>query len=187
VLAERSGLRIHEVPVDWIDDPDSRVDIVATAIGDLKGVGRLIRDQFNGQLLRFCAIGAVSTLAYLAVYSLLRLSMSATLANSLALLSTAVANTAANRSYTFGVHGKANRFRHQLRGLVAFVLGLAITSAALAMLHRSDPRAGRATELVILVAANLVATFVRFVLFKRWVFSYQVARPATAASHGKEL
>ena len=28
VLAERSGLRIHEVPVDWVDDPDSRVDIV---------------------------------------------------------------------------------------------------------------------------------------------------------------
>src|SRR5207247_7657599 len=35
VLAERMGLRIHEVPVDWIDDPDSRVDIVSTAIGDL--------------------------------------------------------------------------------------------------------------------------------------------------------
>ena len=28
VLAERAGLRIHEVPVDWVDDPDSRVDIV---------------------------------------------------------------------------------------------------------------------------------------------------------------
>ena len=28
VLAERPGLRIHEVPVDWVDDPDSRVDIV---------------------------------------------------------------------------------------------------------------------------------------------------------------
>ena len=26
-----AGLRIHEVPVDWVDDPDSRVDIVATA------------------------------------------------------------------------------------------------------------------------------------------------------------
>jgi hypothetical protein len=24
MLAERSGLRIHEVPVDWVDDPDSR-------------------------------------------------------------------------------------------------------------------------------------------------------------------
>src|SRR3954467_2097066 len=41
VLAERSGLRIHEVPVDWVDDPDSRVDIIATATADLKGIGRL--------------------------------------------------------------------------------------------------------------------------------------------------
>jgi glycosyltransferase involved in cell wall biosynthesis len=45
VLAERLGLRIHEVPVDWTDDPDSRVDIVKTAIGDLKGVARLARDR----------------------------------------------------------------------------------------------------------------------------------------------
>src|SRR4051794_37381844 len=37
VLAERRGLRIHEVPVDWIDDADSRVQIVRTAIDDLKG------------------------------------------------------------------------------------------------------------------------------------------------------
>jgi putative flippase GtrA len=43
VLAEHNGLRIHEVPVDWIDDPDSRVDVTATAIGDLKGIGRLLR------------------------------------------------------------------------------------------------------------------------------------------------
>ena len=33
VLAERAGLRIHEVPVDWVDDPDSRVDIVADRDG----------------------------------------------------------------------------------------------------------------------------------------------------------
>jgi len=43
VLAERSGLRIHEVQVDWVDDPDSRVDIVATATADLKGVIRVAR------------------------------------------------------------------------------------------------------------------------------------------------
>ena len=36
VLAERAGLRIHEVPVDWVDDPDSRVDIVSTARADLR-------------------------------------------------------------------------------------------------------------------------------------------------------
>jgi hypothetical protein len=42
IAAERRGLRIHEVPVDWLEDPDSRVDIAATAIGDLRGVGRLL-------------------------------------------------------------------------------------------------------------------------------------------------
>ena len=41
VLAERSGLRIHEVPVDWVDDLDSRVHLLATAWGDLRGVLRL--------------------------------------------------------------------------------------------------------------------------------------------------
>ncbi|MEI5522465.1 glycosyltransferase [Streptomyces brasiliscabiei] len=43
VLAQRNGLRIHEVPVDWVDDPDSRVDIVRTAADDLKGMGRMLR------------------------------------------------------------------------------------------------------------------------------------------------
>jgi hypothetical protein len=43
VLAERAGLRIHEVPVDWVDDPDSKVDIVATATADLKGGARARR------------------------------------------------------------------------------------------------------------------------------------------------
>jgi hypothetical protein len=35
-------MRIHEVPVDWVDDPDSRVDIVPTAIEDLRGIARLL-------------------------------------------------------------------------------------------------------------------------------------------------
>ena len=50
VIAERVGLRIHEVPVDWIDDPDSRVDIVPTAIDDLKGCWRLGRSLATGAL-----------------------------------------------------------------------------------------------------------------------------------------
>jgi len=41
ILAQRAGLRVHEVPVDWTDDPDSRVAIVRTAIDDLRGVLRL--------------------------------------------------------------------------------------------------------------------------------------------------
>jgi glycosyltransferase involved in cell wall biosynthesis len=41
VLAQRARLRIHEVPVDWTDDPDSRVDILRTAVGDLRGIVRV--------------------------------------------------------------------------------------------------------------------------------------------------
>ena len=42
VVAQRRGLRIHEVPVDWVEDTDSRVDILATALADLRGVVRLL-------------------------------------------------------------------------------------------------------------------------------------------------
>ncbi len=42
-LAERRGLSIHEVPVHWVEDTDSRVAIVATAREDLRGVRRLRR------------------------------------------------------------------------------------------------------------------------------------------------
>ena len=50
LLAERHGLRIHEVPVDWVDDPDSRVDIVPTALDDLRGIARLIRSLVTRSL-----------------------------------------------------------------------------------------------------------------------------------------
>jgi len=49
VLAERNRLRIHEVPVDWVDDPDSRVDIVSTAVDDLKGMGRMLKRSLTGR------------------------------------------------------------------------------------------------------------------------------------------
>lgn len=48
VLAQRAGMRIHEVPVDWDDDPDSRVRIVPTALEDLAGVWRLLRSRRFG-------------------------------------------------------------------------------------------------------------------------------------------
>ncbi len=49
VLAQRHGLRIHEVPVDWIEDPDSRVEVVPTAIKDLRGVARLLFARRGGE------------------------------------------------------------------------------------------------------------------------------------------
>jgi hypothetical protein len=50
VLAQRAGLRIHEVPVDWVDNPDSRVELLATAVADLKGIARLLRGFLTGSI-----------------------------------------------------------------------------------------------------------------------------------------
>jgi putative flippase GtrA len=193
VLAERAGLRIHEVPVDWVDDPDSRVDIVATAVADLKGIWRLgrglatgalpigyLRQQLGrdgapkglaGQLVRFAGVGVASTLAYVAIFGLLRLVAGAQAANLLALLITAVANTAANRRLTFGVTGWRGAGRHQMQGLVVFGLGLALTSGSLAALSALAPSASRMVEIAVLVVANLAATVLRFVLMRAWVFN----------------
>ncbi|MFD6262357.1 dolichyl-phosphate beta-glucosyltransferase [Micromonospora chalcea] len=194
VLAQRAGLRIHEVPVDWVDDPDSRVDIVATALADLRGIGRLGRALVTGalplaqlraqlgrgplpapparvppglprQLVRFAAVGVASTLAYLLLFLLARGPLGAQPANLLALLLTAVANTAANRRLTFGVSGRRHAGRHHLQGLLAFALDLALTSGSLATLHATTTPA-RLLELTVLVVANLAATALRFLLLR---------------------
>ncbi|WP_425255919.1 glycosyltransferase [Micromonospora saelicesensis] len=218
VLAQRAGLRIHEVPVDWVDDPDSRVDIVATALADLRGVGRLGRALLTGalpladlraqlgrapltapraqpgqarpsqarpsqvlpgqalpgrvpvglprQLVRFAAVGVASTLAYLLLFVSTRGLLGAQPANLLALLATAVANTAANRRLTFGISGRRHAARHHAQGLLAFALGLTLTSGALAALHVVSAVPARPVELAVLVAANLAATVLRFVLLR---------------------
>ncbi len=49
MLAEHNGLRIHEVPVDWVDDPDSRVHVASTARDDLKGIWRMLRRFAAGE------------------------------------------------------------------------------------------------------------------------------------------
>jgi putative flippase GtrA len=182
VLAERAGLRIHEVPVDWVDDPDSRVDVVATALADLRGVARLGRDilagrlpaatapSFNGQALRFAGIGVLSTVAYLLLYVALRGVVDAQMANALALLATAIANTAANRRLTFAVRGSHGFVRHHVQGLALFGVALGLTAGGLGLLHAVDATPGRTVEVGALIAANLAATVVRFVLMRAWVF-----------------
>jgi hypothetical protein len=49
LLAERNGMRIHEVPVDWIEDLDSRVDLLPTIGGDLAGLWRVRRSFWRGR------------------------------------------------------------------------------------------------------------------------------------------
>src|SRR6266511_185904 len=44
ILAEKLGYRIFDVPVRWVDDPDSRVQIWRTAFEDLRGLARVHRN-----------------------------------------------------------------------------------------------------------------------------------------------
>ncbi|MEW1655879.1 bifunctional glycosyltransferase family 2/GtrA family protein [Streptomyces sp. NPDC093707] len=216
VLAERAGLRIHEVPVDWVDDPDSTVHLVRTATDDLKGVWRVGRALATGalpldrlarpfgddprdrelsgvprglarQVLGFGAVGALCTALYLGLYSLCRLEVGSQLANAVALLVSALVNTAANRRLTFGVRGREGAVRHQAQGLVVFAIGLALTSGSLAALNAATGSPTHTSELTVLVAANLAATVLRFLLFRAWVFPERreaAARPAGAGGTG---
>jgi putative flippase GtrA len=97
-------------------------------------------------------------------------------ANLIALLITAVANTAANRRITFGIRGTPGVARAQFQGLVVFGLGLGLTSGSLAVLHAVSPHPRSHAELVVLVAANAMATLLRFVLLRGWVFASRSAR-----------
>jgi len=202
VLAERAGLRIHEVPVDWIDDADSRVRVVHTALADLRGIVRLGtalsrgkitvaelrgpappgapagqrqagRTLLSGQLAWFAVIGVASTAAYLLLYLLLRGVLSAQSANIVSLLVTAVANTTANRRLTFGIRGRAHAARHQTLGLAAFGVSLALSSGALDLLHAAFSDPSRSDEIAALVIANVLATIVRFGLYRGWVFRHR--------------
>ncbi len=118
-------------------------------------------------LVRFYLVGGASALAYVVLFVLLRFVMPSQLANVLALLISAVANTAVNRRFTFGVRGTDDLMRHYLQGLAVFAVGLAVTGGALWLLHIwiSDP--SRVQEVSVLVVANLVATVVRFVGLRR--------------------
>jgi putative flippase GtrA len=91
-------------------------------------------------------------------------------ANALALLITAIANTAANRRFTFAARGRDGAVRHQLEGLLVFALGLAVTSGSLALLHAVAVKPPTLVEITVLAAANLVATVLRFVMLRSWVF-----------------
>lgn len=208
IIAERSGLRIHEIPVDWVDDPDSRVDIKQTAFDDVQGLVRVAgslvrgsipvqaiyaelgrrpivppgRPSFFGQVIRFGMVGAVSTLAFALLYLVLQGPFGAQQGNFLALLLTALANTAANRRFTFGISGPEKLFTQQFQGLIVFLLAWGITSSSLLVLHLVAQDASPSLELMTLTAANVFATLMRFVLLRVWVFRVRRSTARLAAA-----
>lgn len=192
VLAERSGLRIHEVPVDWFDDPDSRVDVVATAMDDLRGVWRLRRALSSDrlpvaelasrlgrhspgtgtwrQLRRFAAVGVLSTAVHLGLFAALTgPAGSRQTANLVGLLIATVVNTALNRRWTFGLRG-TGRARHQLQGLLVFAVTWLMTAGALEALHAAVANPSTTLATAVVAVATALSTVLRFVAMRTWMF-----------------
>jgi putative flippase GtrA len=193
VLAEHNGLRIHEVPVDWVDDPDSRVDVAGTAMEDLRGIGRMLRrfaagggtlpvgalpggtppvePALAGQVLRFAQVGTVSTALFAALFVLLAgpVGLGPVAADVVALGVSALANTAANRRLTFAQRGRAQRRRHYRAALVVALLPLVLTVGALVVAGGAGMNS-LGGDLFVLTVVNGVAAVGRFLLLRRWVF-----------------
>jgi glycosyltransferase involved in cell wall biosynthesis len=179
LLAEHNGLRIHEVPVDWIDDADSRVHVARTAFDDLLGTLRMAKtfaagggqlelgaaarrpldDDFGRRLVSFAVIGTASTLVSLVLYLLAWGALGAIGANALAVSATFIANTWANARFTVGI-------RHpRWRTAVALYLGsLAFTSAALLAVDLAG--GGFTLQLAVLVVTWMVVAGCRFAVLR---------------------
>jgi putative flippase GtrA len=179
VVAEANGMRIHEVPVDWVDDPDSRVDIMSTAIGDLRGLARVSyrlaagRGHLSGPqpggrpgtpTQRFAGIGGVTTVLYLVGLVTLRPFTGTLIANAVALVVAATVNFALHRRWTLpdGSGDRVARCSFAGEAVAALAAGLVLSSAGLAAVGGGSVVA----DLVVVVAANALVSVGRFVSFR---------------------
>jgi len=185
LVAEHNGLRVFEIPVDWVDDPDSRVHVVSTATDDLKGVIRVaktfaagggranlgalsrpgLHDDMGRQLVSFAVVGASSTVASLAIYLAARGAMAAALAAGLAYGVVTLVNSWANRRFTFGHRGRADRGSHLVRLGIAAVVGVA---SSMIVAHWASDH--RVRESLALIGLWLSLAVIRFTLLRAWVF-----------------
>lgn len=198
LLAEHNHLRIHEVGVDWVEDTDTRVRVVRTAIDDLRGLRRISRMKRSGtagvtvperpeptaehpqatlanrstptrQLGCFLLIGVFSTVGQALLYWLLRDWWPPALANLGSLLVLTVLNTEANRRLSFRSSRTGARRAHLGAGGL-FVLGYVTTSAAVLLYRALDPTGTAATESVLLAVTSALVTAIRFVVLRSAVF-----------------
>jgi putative flippase GtrA len=190
VTAERLGLRIGEVPVDWVDDLDSRVQIVSTAADDLRGVWRMLIRRPKGlrrvrsnevtadQLMRFAGVGVISTLGYLFLFIAWRPLLGAFGANAVAMAIATLFNTAVHRELSRSTDGQARRGRLYAVAGALYLVSLGVTTLGLVVAHWLAPSA-LVVEVVALAVANLLAAVFRFAVLRAWIF-----RPSARAGAG---
>ncbi len=188
IVAERAGMRVHEVPVDWVDDPDSRVDIGRTIRDDLRGIRRMMRARGPGpsadirgqatsaDLLTFAGFGVRSILAQLGVFAALWPVVGAMAANALSVLCCGTANMAIHRGLVWRGCSRARRKERGMQSLVLLSSGLAVTAAGLGIALAIDA-SSLPGLLAALGAADALAAVVRFWLLRCWVCKPLFASP----------
>jgi putative flippase GtrA len=195
ITAERLGMRVSEIPVEWVDDPDSRVHIVSTAREDVKGLWRLshgpalrqagIRHHEEAtaeQLLSFAGVGMLSTLSYLLLFALGFRVLGPLAANALALAFCTLFNTALHRSLANGrSRSGAGARRPSFLGTAGVLYAVSLSCTTAALLVAGALGAGSlAAALVAVTLANGVASLVRFALLRGWAFRPAPQRPVVA-------
>jgi putative flippase GtrA len=173
------------------------VDVLATALDDLRGVHRLRRDLRHGalpvddiarqlgrhapaggsgattwrQVQRFAGVGVVSTVVHLGLFAVLSVALgSDQLANLSALLLATLVNTGLNRRWTFGVRGASGHALQQVQALAVFGFTWLVTAGALDLLHRSAADAPTVVATAVLALATAASTVLRFVAMRSWIF-----------------
>ena len=73
IKAEYNGYKIHEEPVEWIEDTDFRVDVVKTATDDIKGLSRVRQEYGQSSFGEMAAFGGL--LLFTAIFYLWNLTI----------------------------------------------------------------------------------------------------------------
>jgi putative flippase GtrA len=241
VTAQRIGLRIHEVPVDWVDGVDSRVQLLPTALKDLRGIWRLLGPAarrrarqhparptrpgsanhpganqaanpvttvtpatsiidigtgwrggaepqstlvFADELLRFAGVGAVSTVAYVALFAALEPDLGSYTANAVAIVLCSVGNTAAHRGMAGTARLGLDRRQRMLTAAALVGVSAGFTTCALAA-TRAMGWTSLVPELCAVSIANAGAAVIRFGILRTWVFRPEFGTQLANGSGGQ--
>jgi len=182
LLAAHNGLRIHEVPVDWVDDPDSRVKLVSTALGDLAGLARMALRFATGQgridpvatentqhpdelarrrttimrVLRCFAVSVGTTLLSAAILAglVVLAGVPAGPANILAVMCGIVPSYIFNRRWVWGRHGRGDLWREVVPFWTLSIAGLVASTATVTAVASATAGLPGGWRSVFLAAAN---------------------------------
>lgn len=136
----------------------------------LARVQRYLRgDHVFAQLIRFAAVGGSSNIAYVLLFMAMSEfgSMAANIAGSI--LSTVIANEL-HRRLTFNAAGQVTWFTAQLEGGGLALIGMVISTAALAGLESWAPGLGEVAQAGALMALMAAVGGARFLVLRVFVF-----------------